>query len=118
MIPGQTNTDFTLEWWIEGKLVSTVLTPESGDGFVYFCETCGKAWAARYFPNRATIRFYGACAGCPPSRGEVPGSLILWWHDEMERMPAVLVEREYEVHINHYLKETEHGRDTLERKAA
>jgi hypothetical protein len=112
------NSSFTLQWWIEGTLVSEVKSPESGDGFVYFCEACEAVWAAKYFPNRAIIKFYGACPKHPSSRGEVPGSLVLWWHDELERMPAVLVEREYDIHLTHYLTETAHERDTLERQAA
>lgn len=112
-----TNSSFTLQWWIEGALVAEVKSPESGDGFVYFCEACEAVWAAKYFPNRALIKFYGACARHPPSRGEVPGSLVLWWHDELERMPAVLVEREYDIHLNHYLKETSDERDTFKQAA-
>jgi len=111
------NSAFDLEWWIEGTRYARVKTAESGDGFAYFCEACEAVWAAKYFPNRAVMRFYGACAGCPPSRGEVPGSLILWFHDEMERMPAVLVQREYEIHLKHYLEETSHERDTLKQAA-
>ena len=107
------NSSFSLEWWADGHLVEVVKSPESGDGFLYFCEDCGQPWAAKYFPNRAIMKFYGACRNHPSSRGEVPGSLILWWHDELERMPAMLVEREYDLHLKHYLEETSHERDTL-----
>lgn len=111
------NSAFTLQWWVEGALVAEVKTSESSDGFAYFCEACEAVWAAKYFPNRAVLRFYGACARHPSSRGEVPGSLVLWWHDELERMPAVLVEREYTLHLNHYLKETSNERDTFKQAA-
>jgi hypothetical protein len=111
------NSSFDLEWWIEGTRYARVKSPESGDGFAYFCEACEAVWAAKYFPNRAVTKFYGACARHPSSRGEVPGSLVLWWHDELERMPAALVEREYLIHLTHYEREC-HERDTLERQAA
>jgi len=111
------NSSFTLQWWVEGGLVATETTKESGDGFAYFCEACEAPWAAKYFPNRAILRFYGACRNHPSSRGEVPGSLILWWSDELERMPPAVVEREYEVHLTYYLKEIEHERDTLKQAA-
>ncbi len=116
VIPDLSNSSFSLQWWVEGELVATEVTKESGDGFAYYCETCERVWAAKYFPNRAVIRFYGSCAGCPPSRGEVPGSLILWWADELERMPAVLVEREYLIHLTYYEREL-HERDTLKQAA-
>ena len=101
------NSAFILQWWADGALLAEVKTHESGDGFAYFCEACESVWAAKFFPNRAIIRFYGACRNHPSSRGEVPGSLILWWTDELERMPAALVEREYALHLAHYLKETQ-----------
>jgi hypothetical protein len=111
------NSSFDLEWWIEGTRYARVKSPESSDGFAYVCEECGTPWAYKYFPNRALIKFYGACPKHPSSRGEVPGSLILWWVDELDRLPPALVEREYQIHLTHYEREC-HERDTLERKAA
>ena len=111
------NDSFILQWWVDREMLAEIHTPETGDGFVYFCEACEAPWAVKYFPNRATVRFYGACKDHPSSRGEVPGSLILWYHDELERMPAVLVQREYEIHLKHYLEETSHERDTLKQAA-
>lgn len=110
---------YHLQWWVDGERVDERFVTETSDGFLFLCQDCGydKPWAAKYFPNRALTKFYSACRNHPPLRGEVPGSLVLWFHDELERMPAVLVEREYLIHLAHYEREC-HERDTLERQAA
>jgi hypothetical protein len=104
VLPNPDQSDFDLEWYADGVLAARMRTTATSDGFIFLCEACGydKPWGAKYFPNRAMTKFYSACKDHPPTRGEVPGSMILWFHDEMREMPDSLVEREYNLHLAHY----------------
>lgn len=115
--PDPSNETYRLEYWAEGVFQAELLSRETADGFAFVCEECGhRMWGAKYFPNRALIKFYSACPAHPPTRGEIPGSMICWWSDELERMPAALVEREYALHLAYYERIT-HERDTLKQAA-
>jgi hypothetical protein len=108
-LPDPSNEVYRLEWWADGERIE-VLSRETSDGFVFVCQQCGfdHPWGAKYFPNRALTKFYGACRNHPAHRLEIPGSMILWFAEqELERMPDVLVEREFNVHLAYYLKESQ-----------
>lgn len=107
---------YRVQWWAEGGLIEEALTRETVDGFVFLCEQCGlnTPWGVKFFPNRATIRFYTACRNHPAKRYEIPGSMILWFVDEMKDMPETVILREFDVHLAYYTKETTHATRTQE----
>lgn len=111
---------YRVEWYADGGLTAATLSRETVDGFIFLCEECGldSPWGAKFFPNRATIRFYSACRHHSAKRYEIPGSMILWFIDEMKDMPDAIISREFDVHLAYYDKETHHERDTLEKQAA
>src|SRR5690348_14115687 len=112
------NRAFRLEWWIDDELVWSGESSETADGFAYCCEECGhRVWAYKRFPNRALLTMYVSCARHQSSRPfEIPGSLVLWFHDETRAMPDALVEREAEIHLAYYERMT-NERDTLKTAA-
>ena len=90
----------------------------------YCCQTCGRVWASVIVSPGETTNFLET--PCEEHRGmnaislsQVPGSLLfnlestkndlakMWWARAIDHMPQAVLEREFELAVKHYEKESE-----------
>jgi hypothetical protein len=116
------------QWTVEGVAYASVELVEEfhrqhlfPSSYVAVCPWCARVWATLKIDREAFYPLAIPCAGCPDYIwSDVPGSLWARYNSVFNAaLPDALVEREYNLHLAKFLKETDHAkRDTLEREAA